>query len=72
VTVADLQVAERHGGDREDAEPFAEPPTSDDQSILSNEEMEPVLSSTADILESIACQLGVLLADEESGCEERW
>jgi hypothetical protein len=31
---ADLQLAERHGGDCEDVEASAEPPTSDDQSIL--------------------------------------
>jgi hypothetical protein len=31
--------------------------------------MEPVLSRTADILESIECELGILLADEESSPE---
>jgi hypothetical protein len=66
VTAADLQVAKRLGGDCEDGESFAEPPTSDDQAIFPEGELEPVLSGTADTLESIDCQLGTLLADEES------
>jgi hypothetical protein len=69
VTAADLQMAERQGGDCEDVELFAEPPTSNDQAKLPDEEMEPVLSGTADTLESIACQLGTLLADDESSSE---
>jgi hypothetical protein len=48
VTATGLQLAERHWGDCEDVEEFAEPPTSDDQSILPNGEMEPALSGTAD------------------------
>jgi hypothetical protein len=69
VTAADLQVAERQGGDCEDVESFAEHPTTDDQAILPDGKMEPVLSGTADTLESIACQLGTLLADDESSSE---
>jgi hypothetical protein len=69
VTAADLQVARRLGGDCEDGESFAEPPTADDQAILPDGEMEPVLSGTADTLESIECQLGTLLADDESSSE---
>jgi hypothetical protein len=69
VTAANLKVAERHGGDCEDVESFAEPPTSDDQTILPDGEMEPVLSGMADTLESIECQLGTLLADDESSSE---
>jgi hypothetical protein len=53
VTAATLQVAERQGSDCEDFESFAEPPTSDDQAILPDGEMEPVLSGTTDTLESI-------------------
>jgi hypothetical protein len=68
-TAADLQVAERQGGDCEDGESFAEPQTSDDQAIIPDGEMEPVLSGTADTLESIECQLGTLLADDESSSE---
>jgi hypothetical protein len=52
-------------GDNEDVDAFAEPPTSDDQSILPTGEVEPVLFGTAYILESIECNLTVLLADEE-------
>jgi hypothetical protein len=66
VTAADLQVAERHSGDCEYVESLAEPPTSDDLSRHPDGEMEPVRSITADTLESIECQLGVLLADEGS------
>jgi hypothetical protein len=69
VTAADLQVAERLGGDCEDGESFAEPPTSDDQAIFPDGELEAVLSGTADTLESVDCQLGTLLADEESSSE---
>jgi hypothetical protein len=66
VTAADLKVAEIQGDDCEDVESFAEPPTSDDQATLPDGEIEPVLSGTADTLESIECQLGTLLADDES------
>jgi hypothetical protein len=66
VTAADLQVAEGYGGDCDDVEASAEPPTSDDQSIFPNGEMEPVLSGMTDTLERIECELGILLADEES------
>jgi hypothetical protein len=45
VTAVDLQLAERHGGDCEDVEAFAEPPTPDDQSTLPNGEVELVLSA---------------------------
>jgi hypothetical protein len=69
VTAADLQVAERQGGDCEDVESFAEPQTSDDQAILPDGEMEPLLSGTADTLESIECQLGTLLVDDENSSE---
>jgi hypothetical protein len=69
VTAADLQVAERHAGACEDGESFAEPPTSDDQAILRDGEIEPVLSGSADTLKSIECQLGTLLADGESSSE---
>jgi hypothetical protein len=69
VTAVDLQVAERQGGDCEDVDSFAEPPTSDNQVALPDGEMEPVLSGTADTFESIECQLGILLADEESSFE---
>jgi hypothetical protein len=69
VTAADLQVAERQGGDCEDVKSFAEPPISDNQAILPDEEMEHVLSGTADTLESIEYQLGTLLADNESSSE---
>jgi hypothetical protein len=72
VTAADLQMAERQGGDCEDVVSFAEPPTSDDQAILPDEEMKPVLFGTADTLESVECQLGTLLADDESCSEQRW
>jgi hypothetical protein len=34
--------------------------------------METVLSRTADTLESIECELGILLADKESNSEQRW
>jgi hypothetical protein len=71
VTAADLQVAKRQGGDCEDVESFVEPPTSDDQAILPDGEMEPVLSGTAGTLRSIECQLRTLLADDESSSEER-
>jgi hypothetical protein len=53
MTAANLQVAERQGGDCEGVESFAEPPTSNDEAILPDGEMEPVLSGTADTLESI-------------------
>jgi hypothetical protein len=43
VTAADLQVAEKHRGDSEDVESFAEPPTSDGQSMIPSAEMERVL-----------------------------
>jgi hypothetical protein len=66
VTAADLQFPERLEGDCEDVEASAEPPTSDDQSIFPNGEMEPELSGTTDTLERIECELGILLADEES------
>jgi hypothetical protein len=69
VTAADLQVAKILGGDCENGESFAEPPTSDDQAILPDGEIEPVLSGTADTLKTIDCQLGTLLADEESDSE---
>jgi hypothetical protein len=69
VTAADLQVAERQNCDCEDIESFAEPPTSDDQAILPDGELEPVLSGTADTLESIECQLGTLLADDANSFE---
>jgi hypothetical protein len=69
VTAADLQLARRHGGYCEDVEASAEPPPSDDQSILPNGGMEPVLSGTTDTLESIKCELGILLADEECSSE---
>jgi hypothetical protein len=65
VTDADLQLAERHAGDCEDVEASAEPPTSDNLSLLLNEKIDPVLSSTTDTLR-IECELGILLADEES------
>jgi hypothetical protein len=55
VTAADLQLAERHGGDCEDVEAPAEPPTSDDRSILPTGEMEHELSGTTDTLERIEC-----------------
>jgi hypothetical protein len=71
VRAADLQLAERHGGDYEDVESFVEPPMSDDQSIFPRGDMNLVLSGMADILENIACQMGILLADEESSSEER-
>jgi hypothetical protein len=69
VTAADLQLAERHGDGCDDVEAFAEPPVSDDKSILPNGKMEPVLSSTTDTLDSIECELAILLADEESSSE---
>jgi hypothetical protein len=62
----DLHVAERHGGDCEYAS-FAEPPS--DLFILPSGDVEPVVSGTADNLRNIACQLGILLADEENGYE---
>jgi hypothetical protein len=65
VTAADLQLAERHEGDCEVVESFAELPTSDDQSILPSGEMEPVLSGTAETLERIEFELRILLADAE-------
>jgi hypothetical protein len=55
VTAADLQLAERHGGDCEDVEASVEPPTSDDRSILPNGEMEHELSGTTDTLERVEC-----------------
>jgi hypothetical protein len=67
VTAADLQLAERHGGDCEDVESFAELPISATNSKLLNGN--PALSGTADTLEGIACQLGILLADEQSSSE---
>jgi hypothetical protein len=72
VTAADLQVAERHGGDCEEVVSFAVPPTSDDQSILPSGETEPVLSGTADTLESMVWHWGILLADEESSAGRLW
>jgi hypothetical protein len=69
VTAADLQVAERQGGDCEYVESLAENPTSDDQDILSDGEMKPLLSGTPDTLERIECQLSTLLADDESSSE---
>jgi hypothetical protein len=69
VTAADLQLAERHGGDCEDVEAPAEPPTSDDQSILPNGEMEPVLSGTTDTLERIDCDMGILLSKDGNGSQ---
>jgi hypothetical protein len=53
----------------EDVKVFAEPPTSDDQSILPYGEMEPELSGTTDAKERIECELSILLADEESSSE---
>jgi hypothetical protein len=64
VTAADLQSVETHGGDCEDVEASAEPPTSDDQSILPTGETQLVLSATTDTMERIECELGILLADE--------
>jgi hypothetical protein len=52
-------------GDNEDVDGFAEPPTSDDQSVLPTGEVEPVPFGTAYILESIECKLTILLADKE-------
>jgi hypothetical protein len=69
MTAIDLQVAERQGRDCEDVDSFAEPPKSDNQVAIPDGEMEPVLSGTADTYESIECQLGILLADEESSFE---
>jgi hypothetical protein len=69
VTAVDLQVAERQGGHCEDADWFAEPPTSDNQVALPDGATEPVLAGTADTFESIECQLGILLADKESSFE---
>jgi hypothetical protein len=66
VTAVNLQLAVRHGGNCEYVEAFAELPTSDDQFILPNGETEPVLSGTADNLESFECESGTLLADEEN------
>jgi hypothetical protein len=63
VTAADLQLAERHGGNCEDVEASAEPPTSDDQAIRCSGKMEPVLSGTTDALEHIECELGIPLAE---------
>jgi hypothetical protein len=68
-TAAYLQLAERHGGDCEEVEASAELPTSVDQSILLNGEMEPVLSGTAINLESLKCELGILLAVEQISSE---
>jgi hypothetical protein len=69
VTAADLQLAERHGGDCENVEASSEPPTSDGQSVLPNGEVEPVPSGATDALERIECELGILLADEERSPE---
>jgi hypothetical protein len=69
VTAVNLQVEERQGGDCEDVDSFPEPPTSDNQVALPDGEMEPVLPGTADTFESIECQLGILLAEEESSFE---
>jgi hypothetical protein len=46
-------------------------PPASDRFILRNGVMEPVLSTTADTLESITCRLSILLADKESSYEER-
>jgi hypothetical protein len=72
LTAADRQLVERRGGDCEYVEPFAEPPASDDQSILPVGAMEPGLSGTVDTLESNECESGILLADEERISEYRW
>jgi hypothetical protein len=69
VTAADLQFVERHRDDSEDVEASAEPPTSDDHSILPNGEMEPVLTGTTDTSECIEYELSILLADDESSSE---
>jgi hypothetical protein len=69
VTAADLQLAERPGGDCEDVEASAGPATSDDQSILPTGEAKPVLSGTTNTLERIEFELGILLAGEESSSE---
>jgi hypothetical protein len=60
---------ERRGAACEEVESFSEVPTSDNQSTLPNREMEPVLSGTADTLESIERELDILLADEERSSE---
>jgi hypothetical protein len=77
VTAADMHMAERHGGECEDVEAFAVPPTWDDQFICPNGKMQPVISGTVDTLETIACQLGILLADAEAvlsknGCDSSY
>jgi hypothetical protein len=69
VTAADPQLAERHGGDCDDVEAFAKPPTSNDRSYFLTGKMEPVLSGTADARESIEIELGILIPDEESSSE---
>jgi hypothetical protein len=48
-----------------DVEASAEPPTSDDLSILLNEKMDPVLSGTTDTLR-IECELGICLLTKKA------